>query len=102
MSNDYAKQTVGRKWPELPEADLVFLANFYANGMDASYHYADDSGKEWGHGQALSHKCYQAARDRPDLLPQMLELGRSFLFIFNPTTYQWKLDATQETQDGNN
>jgi hypothetical protein len=91
MANDYAKQTVGRLWPELPEADLVFLANFYANGMDASYHYADDSGKEWNRGQELSHKCYQAASDRPELVPQMMELSKSFLFIFNPATYQWKL-----------
>ena len=98
MANDYAKQTVGRKWPELDEVSQTILANFYANGMDASYHYADDSGKEWKLGQELSHKCYQAAQDHPELLPQMKELGKSFLFIFNPDTYLWKL---KEAQNGN-
>lgn len=63
---------------------MDILKQFKEAGMNASYHYADDSGKEWKLGAEESRKCYALAKAHPELLPQMWEIARGFLFMFNP------------------
>lgn len=61
------------------------LEKFKQAGMNSSYHYADDTASgEWRLGQAESAKCYALAKTFPELVPQMKEIAKGFLFIFNP------------------
>lgn len=61
------------------------LKQFKEAGMNASYHYADDTASgEWRLGLAESRKCYALAEAHPELIPQMKEIAKGFIFMFNP------------------
>lgn len=69
------------------------LEEFKKTGMDASYHFADDTGKEWGAGYQLKQVCYNLWHSHPELHDEMREVGKKFLFIWNPQP------RTPEVQD---
>ena len=49
-------------------------------GMSASYHYADDSGIEWGHANLDKAKALKLFDDNPDLQDEMRVASRDFLW----------------------
>ena len=64
--------------------DEEILEQFKEHGMTASYHYADDSTKEWDQGFKHSYAAQELAKQHPRLIPQMREIAKSFLWSFNP------------------
>jgi len=57
-------------------SDQDTLDRFKKHGQTASYHFADDSGSEWGHGnkeKALALELFDA---NENLQPQMRELAK--------------------------
>lgn len=64
--------------------DEEILEAFKEAGMQASYHYADDSCKEWDLGFKYSQKAQGLAKEHPHLIPQMREIAKKFLWSFTP------------------
>lgn len=64
--------------------DEEILDAFKEAGMQASYHYADDSGKEWRLGFLYSGQAQLLAKEHPHLIPQMREIAKKFLWSFTP------------------
>ena len=56
---------------------------FIHEGMTASYHYADDSGKEWKLGTIHWDKALAIWRANPELTPRFLEVGKKLLWSFS-------------------
>ena len=56
------------------------LENFKTYGMDASYHYADDSGQEWKFAYPLVDKCIKLVKEHPELHEEMKEISKKFIF----------------------
>ena len=56
------------------------LEEFKTYGMDASYHYADDSGKEWKFAYPLVDKCIKLVKEHPELHEEMKEISKKFIF----------------------
>ena len=56
------------------------LENFKTCGMDASYHYADDSGKEWHLAYPLVDKCMKLVKEHTELREEMREIAKKFIF----------------------
>lgn len=56
------------------------LDKFQKLGMDASYHFADDTGKEWGIGFELQREAEAIFAANPDLHQQMREISKKFLW----------------------
>ena len=56
------------------------LEEFKTYGMDASYHYADDSGKEWHLAYPLVDKCMKLVKEHPELHEEMREIAKRFIF----------------------
>ena len=56
------------------------LENFKTCGMDASYHYADDSGKEWHLAYPLVDKCMKLVKEHPEFHEEMREISKKFIF----------------------
>ena len=56
------------------------VETFKQHGMKASYHYADDSGKEWGHGSREKKLALILFDDNPDLQAEMREIASQFLW----------------------
>jgi len=53
---------------------------FKKYGMNASYHYADDSGKEWVLGHQEKQKCLKIYNEHIELHPEMEEIAIGFLW----------------------
>ena len=53
---------------------------FKKHGVWASYHYADDSGKEWVHGYTEKKLALIIFDDNPDLQAEMREIATDFLW----------------------
>ena len=56
------------------------LEEFKTCGMDASYHYADDSGQEWKFAYPLVDKCMKLVKEHPELHEEMREIAKRFIF----------------------
>lgn len=56
------------------------LDEFQKHGMNASYHYADDSGKEWQLGSVEADKCRAMVLKHPELADKFRNIARHFLF----------------------
>ena len=54
------------------------LEEFKKCGLDASYHYADDTGKEWHLAYPLVEKCMKLAKEHIELHPEMAEIAKNF------------------------
>ena len=59
------------------------LENFKTYGMDASYHYADDTGQEWKFAYPLVDKCVKLVKEHPELHTEMAEIAKHFLFLMS-------------------
>lgn len=55
------------------------LKEFENLGMNASYHYADDSGKEWGLGSKYMDKALAMFDDHPECQNRMRKIAKGFL-----------------------
>ena len=62
---------------------LRILREFEKAGKAASYHYADDSGKEWRLGALEVDKAVTLWRENKYLTEEMLEIGKGFLWSFS-------------------
>lgn len=56
------------------------LAEFKKHGNKASYHYADDSCKEWGLGDSERSKALKLFNDNPELQSEMRTIAKDFLW----------------------
>ena len=56
------------------------LEEFKTYGMDASYHYADDSGQEWKFAYPLVDKCMKLVKEHTELREEMREIAKKFIF----------------------
>ena len=56
------------------------LEEFKNCGLDASFHYADDSGLEWKFAYPLVDKCMKLAKEYPSLHTEMAEIAKHFIF----------------------
>ena len=56
------------------------LEEFKKAGLDASYHYADDSGQEWKFAYPLVDKCMKLVKEHPELHEEMKEISKKFIF----------------------
>ena len=59
--------------------DQQVLDDYNGHGRSASYHYADDSGGEWGHARKEVSKAMTLWHSNPHLHTQMRELAKGFL-----------------------
>ena len=62
------------------EEKQKILEEFKTYGMDASYHYADDSGQEWKFAYPLVDKCIKLVKEHPELHEEMREIAKRFIF----------------------
>lgn len=60
--------------------DTEVLAEFDRLGKDASYHFADDSGNEWGLANKAMREALALFDANPQLQSQMRELAKGFLW----------------------
>ena len=65
-----------------PRTDEEILAEFDSLGGTASYHYADDSGKEWRAGDRLKEQALALVKAHPELRDGFLRIGERFLWSF--------------------
>ena len=56
------------------------IEEFDTLGRQASFHYADDRGKEWSQAKTLEAQARALFDQHPDLQKQMRELARGFLW----------------------
>ena len=56
------------------------LEEFKTYGMDASFHYADDTGQEWKFAYPLVDKCMKLVKEHPELHEEMKEISKKFIF----------------------
>ena len=61
------------------------VEQFKTHGMSASYHYADDSGKEWNLGDAEKAKALAVFDENPDHQAEMREVAKGFLWAYDFT-----------------
>ena len=59
------------------------LEEFKRCGLDASFHYADDTGKEWYLAYPLVEKCMKLAKEHVELHPEMAEIAKHFIFLMS-------------------
>lgn len=59
------------------------LEQFKKHGMDASYHFADDTCKEWAFAYIEKEKALTLFNDHPELQPEMIEIAKSFLWTLD-------------------
>jgi hypothetical protein len=64
------------------------MNEFYELGMRASYHFADDSGKEWPQAQMAQNQALKLYKENPHLQERMQLLAKGFL---------WNLERSTET-----
>ena len=63
--------------------DAAKIKDFKDLGLTASYHYADDSGKEWGLGRKAQDKALEIFDANPDLQEVMRGIATGFLWSLN-------------------
>jgi hypothetical protein len=63
--------------------DLTPLNQFAHHGMLASYHYADDSAKEWGMAVEEVSKAMQLYQAHPELREAMRATAENFLWALD-------------------
>lgn len=82
----------GKKGPATYEyhcagCDVTDWANpvdeFKRAGMDASYHYADDSTKEWGLARKAEREALRLFDAHPEHQDEMREVAKGFLWSLN-------------------
>ena len=56
------------------------LCEFDFAGMQASFHYADDTGAEWNKADEFKQRAIELFDENPDLQPQMREASKNFLW----------------------
>jgi hypothetical protein len=56
------------------------LKRFKDLGRKASYHYADDTGTEWGEAKRLENEARQLFADNPDLQDELEAIAKGFLW----------------------
>ena len=59
------------------------LERFKKHARDASYHYADDSTKEWGLGDREKRQALELFDANPDLQPAMRDAAARELWSLN-------------------
>ena len=59
---------------------MSILDDFKKHGMKASFHYADDTGKEWGSGDAEKRKALAIFDANAAMQGEMRELAKQFLW----------------------
>ena len=59
---------------------MTILEEFERLGDSASFHYADDTCKEWGQAQSAEKKAVALYHAHPELKEEMKELARGFLW----------------------
>lgn len=64
----------------MSSASQAILADFLKRGKVASYHYADDSGAEWAHGDAEKAHALALFDAHPELHAEMRYLAHGFLW----------------------
>lgn len=63
--------------------DKDTLEQFKKHGMSASYHFADDSGSEWNHGNREKSLALELFDAHPDLQTAMREIAKGFLWTLS-------------------
>ena len=76
---------------------LAILSSFEQRGKSASYHYADDSGKEWRLGALERDKALDIWRKHKYLTEEMKVIGKGFLWSF--TTFA-EMEIAQDKEWG--
>ena len=66
------------------ENEFLAVQFFKHYGMKASYHYADDSTKEWRYGDMAKDKAYKIAAAYPQCEEQFKEVAKDFLWHYGP------------------
>jgi len=56
------------------------VEEFKDHGMQASYHFADDSGGEWQQGYNHEREAMKLYDDNPDLQEEMMKISKGFLW----------------------
>ncbi len=56
------------------------LEDFKKAGMTASYHFADDTTKEWGLAKKEEAEALRIFDENPALQPEMREIAKGFLW----------------------
>ena len=59
---------------------MTIVEQFEYIGRTASYHYADDSGREWSDGDKLKRVAVAIFEDNPELQAEMREVAKGFLW----------------------
>ncbi len=59
------------------------LKSFKEAGIDASYHWADDTCKEWPQARAMQNKAMDIYWDHPRLQPEMREIAKGFIWTYD-------------------
>lgn len=76
----YLRTAVGCDSGYVCGVDMTPLEAFEKAGMNASYHYADDSGKEWRLGRDEQSKAEEIFAANPELQEQMKAIATKFLW----------------------
>ncbi len=66
------------------ENEFLAVQFFEHYGIKASYHYADDSTKEWVYGDIAKDKAYKIAAAYPQCEESFVKVSRRFLWSFSP------------------
>lgn len=56
------------------------VETFKKLGKDASYHYVDDSGKEWSLGLKYENQALELFDTHPELESELREVAKGFLW----------------------
>ena len=65
------------------ENEYLAVQFFKHYGLRASYHYADDSTKEWRYGAMAKDKAYKIAAAYPQCEEQFKEVAQNFLWSYS-------------------
>jgi hypothetical protein len=69
-------------------------------GLSASYHFADDSGKEWGHAYKDQKKAIKLYDDNPEQQVEMMKISKGFLWSLVTELKHKELRKLKEKTDG--
>jgi len=58
---------------------IEIIEDFRKNASSASYHYADDSCREWGHAKECVRKCRELLHNHPEHREEFLEIAKTQL-----------------------
>ena len=61
-------------------ATIRILTKFESLGLSASFHFADDSGKEWSIAHKEQSEAIALYKQHPELQERMMELSKQFLW----------------------